>query len=130
MCFSKLFFCTILRLPSVGRIPNAEHQVQEFNCVRPIGEKIQSQLDLPPNCEVVAISRIDWYIPVLLPVPCGNKRAVKAYVLLPSIYHFGIIRKDQCQYCEGIWEVAYEKEKHGTGLQRIPAQWNDILQNP
>ncbi len=44
---------------------------------------------------------------------------MKVYVLFPSIYHFGIIRNEQCQCCEGIWDVAYEKEKHGMGLQRI-----------
>ncbi len=55
---------------------------------------------------------------------------MKVYVHFQSIYHFDIIRKEQCQCCEGIWEVAYETEKHGMSLKRILRSTTAQLNEP
>ncbi len=89
-----------------------------------LGKKRQSRLNFPPNCEIVALSKIDRQVPFLRPVPCDSKRSVKVHVLCPSSYQFDIIREEQRQCFEDIREVVPEKEKqewayHGLSITYI-----------
>ncbi len=91
----------------------------------PIGEKRQPQRSFSPNGEVVALSRIDWYVSFVRPVPFGKKRAVKVHVLCLQSYHFDVIRKEQHQWFKGTIVVVHEKEKQEWAY--YGALWNTIV---
>ncbi len=67
-------------------------------------------------------------MPFLQPAPCGSKRTVKVHVLCPPSHHFDIIRKEQRQCFEDIWDVVHEKEKlewaYQGALRNTTVHWN------
>ncbi len=72
--------------------------------------------------EVAALSRIDRYALFQQSVQWGNKITVTVHVLCPRSYHFDIVRKEQRQCFDCIWEGRSRKGETRMGLPRNPAE--------